>query len=193
MKYNNRNNPNKNIKVAKITILFIIISILVITVGNIVMQKFSNNTKTVQALDDNQNAKSESSDNQSKSETDSDALKSESNSEVENSAFVEKYLNQQMKGQRPDGADGKKVVYLTFDDGPSETVTPQILDILKKEDVHATFFLIGKYIDKDQASKDLVKREFDEGNAIGNHTYSHDYNYLYPNGKINFRELYVRF
>lgn len=90
-----------------------------------------------------------------------------------------------MKGQRPDGADGKKVVYLTFDDGPSETVTPQILDILKKEDVHATFFLIGKYIDKDQASKDLVKREFDEGNAIGNHTYSHDYNYLYPNGKIN--------
>lgn len=48
-----------------------------------------------------------------------------------------------MKGQRPDGADGKKVVYLTFDDGPSETVTPQILDILKKEDVHATFFLIG--------------------------------------------------
>lgn len=185
MKYNNRNNPNKNIKVAKITILFIIISILVITVGNIVMQRFSNNTKTVQALDGNQNAKSESSDNQSKSETDSDELKSESNSEVENSAFVEKYLNQQMKGQRPDGADGKKVVYLTFDDGPSETVTPQILDILKKEDVHATFFLIGKYIDKDQASKDLVKREFDEGNAIGNHTYSHDYNYLYPNGKIN--------
>lgn len=143
MKYNNRNNPNKNIKVAKITILFIIISILVITVGNIVMQRFSNNTKTVQALDGNQNAKSESSDNQSKSETDSDELKSESNSEVENSAFVEKYLNQQMKGQRPDGADGKKVVYLTFDDGPSETVTPQILDILKKEDVHATFFLIG--------------------------------------------------
>ncbi|NSB12568.1 polysaccharide deacetylase family protein [Clostridium beijerinckii] len=185
MKYNNRNNPNKNIKVAKITILFIIISILVITVGNIVMQRFSNNTKTVQALDGNQNAKSESSDNQSKSETDSDELKSESNSEVENSAFVEKYLNQQMKGQRPDGADGKKVVYLTFDDGPSETVTPQILDILKKEDVHATFFLIGKYIDKDQASKELVKREFDEGNAIGNHTYSHDYNYLYPNGKIN--------
>ena len=185
MKYNNRNNPNKNIKVAKITIIFIIISILVITVGNIVMQRFSNNTKTVQALDGNQNAKSESSDNQSKSETDSDQLKSESNSEIENSAFVEKYLNQQMKGQRPDGADGKKVVYLTFDDGPSETVTPQILDILKKEDVHATFFLIGKYIDKDQASKDLVKREFDEGNAIGNHTYSHDYNYLYPNGKIN--------
>lgn len=56
MKYNNRNNPNKNIKVAKITILFIIISILVITVGNIVMQRFSNNTKTVQALDGNQNA-----------------------------------------------------------------------------------------------------------------------------------------
>ena len=129
--------------------------------------------------------KSESSDNDSKDETDSKALMTESNSEVENAAFVEKYLDQQMKGQMPDGADGKKVVYLTFDDGPSETVTPQILDTLKAENVHATFFLIGKYIDKNQASKDLVKREFDEGNAIGNHTYSHDYNYLYPNGKIN--------
>ena len=53
-------------------------------------------------------------------------------------AFVEKYLKQQMKGQMPDGADGKKVVYLTFDDGPSETVTPLILDTLKAENVHAT-------------------------------------------------------
>ncbi len=75
--------------------------------------------------------KSESSDNDSKDETDSKALMTESNSEVENAAFVEKYLDQQMKGQMPDGADGKKVVYLTFDDGPSETVTPQILDTLK--------------------------------------------------------------
>ena len=100
-------------------------------------------------------------------------------------AFVEKYLNQQMKGQKPDGADGKKVVYLTFDDGPSETVTPKILDTLKAENVHATFFLVGKAIDESEASKNLVKREIAEGNAIGNHTYSHNYNYLYPKGNIN--------
>ncbi|EKQ57229.1 MULTISPECIES: polysaccharide deacetylase family protein [unclassified Clostridium] len=187
MKYSNRYNRNKykNIKRVRITILFIIISIFVVIVSAIIAQRFSTNKQAVQALEANQDTKSGSSDNQNKNETVSNALTTESNSEVENAAFVEKYLDQQMKGQMPDGADGKKVAYLTFDDGPSETVTPQILDILKKENVHATFFLIGKYIDKDQASKDLVKREFDEGNAIGNHTYSHDYNYLYPNGKIN--------
>ena len=94
-------------------------------------------------------------------------------------------MEQQIKGQKPDGADGKKVVYLTFDDGPSETVTPQILDTLKAENVHATFFLIGKYIDKNEASKNLVKREVSEGNAVGIHSNSHDYNYLFPKGKIN--------
>ena len=187
MKYSNKNNESKykNIKRTKRTILFIAVSIFVIIVSAIISQKFSTNKQEVQALEVNNDTKSESSNNQSENETDSNVLKTESNSEVENAAFVEKYLNQQMKGQMPDGADGRKVAYLTFDDGPSETVTPQILDVLKAENIHATFFLIGKYIDKDQASKDLVKREFDEGNAIGNHTYSHDYNYLYPNGKIN--------
>ncbi|OOM78904.1 polysaccharide deacetylase family protein [Clostridium sp. BL-8] len=187
MKYGHKHNrnKNKNNKKAKITILFIIISILAIITGTIITQRFSANTKAAQALGSDKNTASGSDSNQSKNGTDSNSLTTESNSEVEDAAFVEKYLNQQMKGQMPDGADGKKVVYLTFDDGPSETVTPQILDVLKAENVHATFFLIGKYIDKDQASKDLVKREFDEGNAIGNHTYSHDYNYLYPNGKIN--------
>ena len=100
-------------------------------------------------------------------------------------AFVEKYLDQQMKGQMPDGADGKKVVYLTFDDGPSETVTPHILDTLKAENVHATFFVVGKAVDESEATKNLIKREVEEGNAIGNHTYSHNYNYLYPNKTVN--------
>ncbi len=187
MKYGHKHNrnKNKNNKRAKITILFIIISILAIITGSIITQRFSANTKAAQALGSDNNTASGSDSNQSKNGTDSNSLTTESNSEVEDAAFVEKYLNQQMKGQMPDGADGKKVVYLTFDDGPSETVTPQVLDVLKAENVHATFFLIGKYIDKNQASKDLVKREFDEGNAIGNHTYSHDYNYLYPGGKIN--------
>ena len=135
-------------------------------------------------LDKNSDKNSnENSDN--KEDMTDNLLTAESNSEVEDVAFVEKYLDQQMKGQKPDGADGKKVVYLTFDDGPSETVTPQILDILKSENVHATFFVVGKALDKNEASKSLVKRELSEGNSIGNHTYSHDYNYLYPNGKIN--------
>ena len=100
-------------------------------------------------------------------------------------AFLEKYLHQQQMGLMPDGADGKKVVYLTFDDGPSETVTPKILDILKKENVKATFFVLGNSIDSSEESKNILKTEVYEGHSIGNHTYSHNYSYLYPNRVIN--------
>ncbi|ALP36960.1 xylanase deacetylase [Paenibacillus sp. IHB B 3084] len=104
---------------------------------------------------------------------------------VEDVAFVEKYLNQQMLGQMPDGADGKKVAYLSFDDGPSVTVTPQILDILKKQKVKATFFVVGKEADENEHTKNIIKRIVAEGHAIGNHTYSHNYKYLYPHKTVS--------
>ena len=82
--------------------------------------------------------------------------------------------------------NGEKIVFLTFDDGASTTVTPQILDVLKTEDVKATFFVTGENLERGgQASRDLVKRAFDEGNAIANHSYSHDYKYLYPSRTVN--------
>lgn len=81
---------------------------------------------------------------------------------------------------------GKKIAFLTFDDGPSTTVTPKILDILKQYNVKATFFLLGENVDKNIKSKALVKREFNEGHAIGNHTYSHNRdNLLFPQSKVN--------
>ena len=77
--------------------------------------------------------------------------------------------------------DGKKIVFLTFDDGTSKTNTPKVLDILKQENVKATFFLTGQNIEYGgQEAKDLVKREFNEGHAIANHSYSHDVKKLYP-------------
>ncbi|SEJ88601.1 polysaccharide deacetylase family protein [Paenibacillus polymyxa] len=104
---------------------------------------------------------------------------------VEDAAFVENYLNQQIQGQKPDGIDGKKVVYLSFDDGPSVTVTPKILDVLKEQNVKATFFVVGKAVEENEGTKHLTKRIVKEGHAIGNHTYSHDYGYLYPNQTVN--------
>lgn len=80
--------------------------------------------------------------------------------------------------------NGEKMVFLTFDDGPSTTVTPEVLDVLKKNDVKGTFFVVGKQLDSDK-SKELLKRIYDEGHAIGNHTYSHDYKKLYPNRTLN--------
>ena len=68
------------------------------------------------------------------------------------------------------GNEDEKVVALTFDDGPDEVFTPQVLDILKKYDVKATFFLIGEKV---QYNKKIVKREKEEGHEIGNHTFTH--------------------
>ncbi|MDR6778548.1 MULTISPECIES: polysaccharide deacetylase family protein [Paenibacillus] len=113
------------------------------------------------------------------------AVSPKSDPEVEDGAFVEKYLKQQMLGQMPDGADGKKVAYLSFDDGPSVTVTPKILDILKKQKVKATFFIVGKEADENEHTRNIIKRIVKEGHAIGNHTYSHNYKYLYPNKRVS--------
>lgn len=79
----------------------------------------------------------------------------------------------------------KKIAYLTFDDGPSVTVTPKVLDILSQNNIHGTFFVIGSEIDKSDKAKELLKRIVNEGNTLANHTYSHNYKTLYPGGRVN--------
>lgn len=74
-------------------------------------------------------------------------------------------------------AEPKKIAYLTIDDGPYPETTPKILDILQNEKVHATFFVIGRQAEH---YPELLKAEYEKGNAIGNHTYSHDYKVIYP-------------
>lgn len=70
----------------------------------------------------------------------------------------------------------KKIAYLTFDDGPSKAVTPLILDLLKKENIKATFFVLGSNVN---ANKDILIREYNEGHYIANHGYSHQYSKIY--------------
>lgn len=72
--------------------------------------------------------------------------------------------------------DYVKTCYITFDDGPSEAVTTKILDILKQQDVKATFFVVGENA---KTYPDLIRRMDAEGHSIGNHSYSHNYDYLY--------------
>lgn len=81
-------------------------------------------------------------------------------------------------------SEEEKVVYLTFDDGPSSNITPQILDILKEADVKATFFVLGSRVEQ---YPELVKREYDEGHYIANHGYSHTYTSIYssPNAVLD--------
>lgn len=74
-------------------------------------------------------------------------------------------------------------IYLTFDDGPNNTYTPVILDVLKKYNVKATFFITGN------GSDSLVKREYDEGHAIGIHTQTHDYKTVYSSKEAYWNDM----
>lgn len=79
----------------------------------------------------------------------------------------------------------EKQVYLTFDDGPSKSITPQILDILKRENVPATFFVLGYRVD---LAPDVVKRAYEEGHYIANHGYSHKYSQIYSSAEDTWNE-----
>ena len=72
--------------------------------------------------------------------------------------------------------DDKKIAYLTFDDGPSKTVTPLILETLRNEGIKASFFVLGSRV---ELYPELVKQEYDEGHYIANHGYSHVYSDIY--------------
>lgn len=80
--------------------------------------------------------------------------------------------------------DDKKYIFLTFDDGPSPN-TEKVLNILKEKNVKATFFMLGNNITNYDNAKTIIKRCITEGNAIGNHTYTHDFKKLYPNNSVN--------
>lgn len=71
--------------------------------------------------------------------------------------------------------EGKKKVYLTFDDGPS-AYTETILDILEQYDIKATFFVVGK---NDEAAADRIKLIHEKGHTVGMHSYSHVYRNIY--------------
>ncbi len=79
---------------------------------------------------------------------------------------------------------GEKIVYLTFDDGPSEN-TEKILEILDKYNAKATFFITGANAD----CRGLIKRAYQEGHTIGLHTYSHDYQEVYASEEAYFKDL----
>ncbi len=78
--------------------------------------------------------------------------------------------------------NSNKIIYLTYDDGPC-VYTNQILDVLKKYNVKATFFVTGQF-----GYFDMIKREYEEGHTIGLHTYSHDFR-IYKSSESYFEDL----
>ena len=103
-----------------------------------------------------------------------------------NAITMQKYENKEQRQQFVEaidniynGNEGKRV-FLTFDDGPTKEVTPKILDILKKYNVKATFFVLGNRV---ESNPDILKRTYEEGHYIANHGYSHKYSSIYKSDK----------
>lgn len=80
----------------------------------------------------------------------------------------------------------EKIAYLTFDDGPTLKATGKILDILKEEEIKATFFVVGKHV---KEHPELVKRAYEEGHYIANHGYHHDNKKLYSSNENFINEI----
>lgn len=78
-----------------------------------------------------------------------------------------------------------KRVFLTFDDGPSNNVTPLILDVLKDNNIKATFFTLGYKVEQNPS---IVKRAYEEGHYIANHGYSHNYSSIYASEQAMLNE-----
>ena len=108
--------------------------------------------------------------------------------EAYNKAMANAYIPERAEVPNLFKYDYVKKCYLTFDDGPSGPVTESILDTLKKYNVPATFFVVGKNVD---SYPQLVKRMEAEGHSIGNHSYSHNYEYMYS-GDPEFDEELIR-
>lgn len=74
----------------------------------------------------------------------------------------------------------QKAVYLTFDDGPTDSTTPKVLSVLKDKGVCATFFVVGRQI---ATRKEILKSIIESGNAVGIHTQTHDYHSIYASAE----------
>jgi peptidoglycan/xylan/chitin deacetylase (PgdA/CDA1 family) len=92
--------------------------------------------------------------------------------------YLDQYAEIEKQIAKGQAKINRKVAYLTFDDGPSLIVTPRILDILDEYDIKATFFVVGKMAER---HPEMLQRIYEKGHSIGNHSYSHNYGYLYKN------------
>lgn len=165
MNYNNIQivgmRKNKDLKIV-ITIIIVAIIGIIVSVGTIIFLK-SNNEKVVAT-----------STNITADNTAINAMAiQESKDTEEKQQFIEKIDNIY------NGNEGKRV-FLTFDDGPTKEVTPKVLDILKKYNIKATFFVLGRSV---ESNPDILKRAYEEGHYIANHGYSHKYSSIYKSDK----------
>lgn len=98
------------------------------------------------------------------------------NTEKEATLYVSGKAPEPVVLQNAVQSENSNVIYLTFDDGPYKERTQTVLDLLKKYEIKATFFLVGKSA---ETYPELVKNIYNDGHTIACHTYSHDFKYVY--------------
>lgn len=173
---------NRDVKIVITIIILAIISIIVCS-GIILYNRYSRaeSVETVAGLEEpsNQNSATVGIDEDDKKEN---ADKSDDEPESDQAEGTEGNKNDEKAQEFIDkinniynGEEGKRV-FLTFDDGPTQEVTPYILDILDKYNIKATFFVLGNRV---EMNPDLLKREYESGHYIANHGYSHKYSKIY--------------
>ncbi|MGL5152036.1 MAG: polysaccharide deacetylase family protein [Clostridium sp.] len=178
---------NKKGKVKILVIISVILSMLVIvgfTTSNILSENLKAEAGETTSTNDKENNKKEPE----KPKLDNSGyLPLDEDPNADDAKMISDNLQALLKGEKqfPVREDGKKVVYLTFDDGPSTKVTPKILDILKEKNVKGTFFVLGNSLQDNTEAQEILKRTAKEGHAIANHSYSHNYKKLYPNRTVN--------
>ena len=155
---------NRDLKIV-ITIIILAIIALIVCIGIILYNKHKIKEVSANINSDNNNAVATVGNEEDKTESSTDKqIISEKK---------QKFINE--INNIYNGEEGKRV-FLTFDDGPTEEVTPYILDILDKYNIKATFFVLGNRV---KANPEILKREYDSGHYIANHGYSHKYSKIY--------------
>lgn len=189
--YNAKNTHTAKIKLSLLPILFFIISLILISVqiafswNNLLAKNETINTSQTIASTSQQEVqnttKSETNNtpatianNTNTTNTNETQSKPTENKTNENKTQTNKVSENKTAESKTTASNGKSIAYLTFDDGPS-SITNSILDILKKYNVKATFFVInsGSY------NKTTLQREVNEGHTIGLHAYDHNYAIAY--------------
>lgn len=184
--YNAKNTHTAKIKLSLLPILVFIISLILISVqiafswNNLLAKSETINTSQTIASTSQQEVQ-----NTTKSETNNTPATINNNTNTtnttepqakptENKTQTNKVSENKTAESKTTTSNGKSIAYLTFDDGPS-SITNSVLDILKKYNVKATFFVInsGSY------NKTTLQREVNEGHIIGLHAYDHNYAIAY--------------
>ena len=192
--YNAKNTHTAKIKLSLLPILVFIISLILIsvqiafswnnllaknetintsqTIASTSQQEVQNTTKITKSETNNTPATIDNNKNTTNTtETQSKPTENKTN---ENKTQTNKVSENKTAESKTTTSNGKSIAYLTFDDGPS-SITNSVLDILKKYNVKATFFVInsGSY------NKTTLQREVNEGHTIGLHAYDHNYAIAY--------------